>query len=185
MATPDEILLEWRKMKAAYPASFSRSDDDEITANQFIWIEQLSDLAPDLLRAACANYRSSDAEWFPAAGKIRKMAFDLASPNHRTGAEAWGDVVKAFHRDGGQYGVPQFDDPIVAEVVKALEWRRLCNSEEQDEVSNRAKFVDAYNAIASLRRNETLTLPEVRRVQAQIQSKAQDEIKRLAEARRL
>jgi len=185
MATPDQILLEWRKMKAAYPASFMKSDDDEITANQLVWIEQLSDIDADMLRVACANYRSSCEEWLPPAGKIRNMALDLAEPNHRRpGIEAWGDVVKAFH-EVGVYGAPQFDDPLVADVVKMLGWDTLCKSEDQ--TADRARFIAGYEAIASRKRDDALMLPEVRRVSQLIGARRADvqgEIKRLAEAKR-
>lgn len=182
MATEQEILLEWQKMKAAYPSSWIRSTADDVTGNQLVWIEQLSDLAPDLLRAACSNYRSSDAEWFPPAGRIRKLALDLAEPNHRrTGVEAWGDVVKAFH-EVGYTRAPVFDDPIVADVVKMMDWQRLCMSEEQ--TADRARFIAGYEAIATRKRDDALMLPEVRQVQQQIAGRAQDEIKRLAEAKR-
>lgn len=181
MATPEQIITEWRTMRAGYPSSFVRATDDDITGNQLIWIEQLSDVDPDLLHAACANYRSSDSEWFPTAGKIRKMAFDLSNPNgHRTGLEAWGDVVAAFHH-GGHWGIPEFSDPIVADVVKLLDWQTLCLSEYQ--TADRARFIAAYEAITDRRKTDALTLPEVRQVQQQIaggNGKALAEIKRLA-----
>jgi hypothetical protein len=183
MATPEQILTEWRKMKAAYPSSFVRADDDEITANQLVWVEQLSDIDPDLLRAACAHYRSSDAEWFPPAGKIRKMVLDLSEPNHRrTGIEAWGDVVKAFHTPG-YYGSPEFCDPVVVQVVKSLGWQALCISEDQ--TADRARFIDGYNAIAGRERSNALMLPDVKRVAEKQLERAGEVIKRLAESKAL
>jgi hypothetical protein len=182
MATEKEILLEWRKMKAAYPSSFVKCDDDEITANQLVWIEQLSDIAHDLLQAACLQYRSSKEDWFPSAGRIRNMALDLSQPTgRRTGIEAWGDVVKAFH-EVGSYCAHQFDDPLVADVVKMLDWQKLCQSEDQ--TADRARFIAGYEAIVSRRRDDALMLPEVRQVQQQIAGRAHDEIKRLAEAKK-
>lgn len=179
MATDDQIILEWQKMKAAYPSSFVRASDDDITGNQLVWIEQLADIDSALLSAACAQYRSSPAEWFPSAGKIRNIALELSTPaTRRTGLEAWGDVIKAIS-DVGYYRVPYFTDTIVSEVVKSLGWQNLCISENQ--MSDRARFIDAYNSMLERKRDTALMLPEVERI-VQL-SRVGYEIKRLADAK--
>lgn len=190
MATDSEIEAVFFMLAANYDyiqkPNFGESPQGHakgIALKMDIFKQTLSDIDGDLLRASALKIIST-SKWFPSVAELREAALDIAEPNgRRTGLEAWGDVVAAFHRDGGQYGNPQFDDPIASEVVRMLGWQTLCLSEDQ--TADRARFIDGYNAIASCRRNETLTLPEVRRVQAQIQGRAQDEIKRLAEAKRL
>lgn len=149
-----------------------------------IWKQTLCDMDGELLRLAALKIIST-SKWFPSVAELREAALSIAAPEHqRTGIEAWGDVVKAIG-SVGYYRVPEFDDELVAEVVRSFGWRRLCASE--DMVSDRARFIDGYNAMRTRLKADALMLPEVQHAQAQLSARrhdGRDEIKRLAEAMR-
>jgi hypothetical protein len=87
--------------------------------------------------------------WIPSIAEIREQALELVRGPKATGLEAWGSVVKAM-REQGSYRTPGTDfvfrDAVTARVVAAMGWQELCASENA--VSDRARFVDAYDAMA-------------------------------------
>lgn len=97
------------------------------------------------------------AKFMPAIAEIREAAVEVAcGGDQRSGAEAWGDVVRAV----GTFGInriPTFADPLVWSAVEAIGWRTICNSDETDPAP-RAKFADAYNRLArSARRTAAMS----------------------------
>lgn len=65
------------------------------------------------------------SKFMPTIAEIREAAADLSVGPARSGLEAWGDVMLAIRRVG-HYGVPKFEDPLVAECVRIMGWRYLC-----------------------------------------------------------
>lgn len=112
----------------------------------------------DYQRAQVAVRRVlATAKRLPKIAEIREAMLEVGVGGKRSGAEAWGDVLKAVSK----YGVhrdPTFADPLVAAAVEAVGWRAICNAPEIDP-SPRAKFADAYNRMAAGARKESQIAP--------------------------
>ncbi|MFA5186374.1 MAG: hypothetical protein WC551_07865 [Patescibacteria group bacterium] len=134
-------------LMAAYP----NSKADPKTAA--VYEMALTDL--DLVKAQRAVLRLlSTTKFLPTISEIREAATALDIGPRRSGAEAWCDVMKQID-DEGAYGTPSFDDPIVADIVKQWGWRRLCFEGSLE--SDRARFIETYEAIASRRREDAVS----------------------------
>jgi hypothetical protein len=97
----------------------------------------------------------------PTIGEIRGAVSDLrrASANVPSAYDAWQEVCREI-LNTGSYGTPGFSSPLIERVVKNLGWRNLCMSENQ--VADRARFVQAYEQLLERATTENMMLPEVR-----------------------
>ena len=60
---------------------------------------------------------------------------------------------------------PHFDDSRITRAVEAIGgWRFVCTSPEEMQVSNRARFIAAYETIEKRDRDEIRLLPQVREI---------------------
>ncbi len=116
----------------------------------------LVDLDYELAQSAIRRLASTQ-KFRPSVAEIRAAAADTALGEKRSGADAWGDVVKAI-RHVGSYGAPKFDDPFTARAVEALGWRNLCLG-DSSEASDRARFCEVYDAISGSERRAIVTEP--------------------------
>jgi hypothetical protein len=95
--------------------------------------------------------------WMPSVADIRSTVREMQVGPVKTGAEAWGSVMRAM-REKGFYRTPgidfYFNDPVTARVVAALGWGELCSSENA--VADRARFIDAYDVMTLQDRKEQL-----------------------------
>ena len=126
----------------------------------------LSDLPFELVKAAIQDYASDDTPWPPSSGQIRGRAISLVerSEDRPSVSEAWGRVVKAI----GVYGYmrePQFEDSRTTRAVEAIGgWRFICTCPEDMQVSNRARFIAAYETIGKRDQDGIRLLPQVQEV---------------------
>jgi len=100
--------------------------------------------------------------------ELRQAAFDIMcdGPGQLTAGEAWWLVVNhmriatTIFRDGKR----RYRKPLSAEIEAAVRaiggWERLGNSD--NDIADRARFIEAYNMLAKRRRDTTLMLSEVR-----------------------
>lgn len=137
---------------AAHPGQSSRLDRDQLTAMADAYAALLSDLEYDTADRAVRALLQTRA-WMPGVADIRAAVAELEQGAKRTGAEAWGGVLRAIsaegaHRRPGRDFV--FSDPVTARVVAALGWAALCASENQ--IADRARFIEAYDQIAATAR---------------------------------
>ncbi len=116
----------------------------------------IEDLDFGLARDAVRRLAST-AKFRPSIAEFREAAAVLRVGERRTGADAWGDVVKAI-RHVGIYGAPKFEVPFTARAVEALGWRNLCLG-DSSEASDRARFCEVYDAIAGSERRAIVTEP--------------------------
>ena len=119
-----------------------------------IWAETYAlgilDLAAEDVSAAVHRLIRS-AKFMPRVSEIREAVVTTTQGQQRTGAEAWGDVLREVGRTG-RYRDPRFFDPLVARVVRGMGWTEICDSENT--VADRARFVDAYNTMAKQGREQ-------------------------------
>jgi len=116
----------------------------------------LVDLDYELAQAAVRRLAST-AKFRPSIAEIRESAAVEAIGEKRSGADAWGDVIRAI-RYVGSYGAPSFDDPFTARAVEALGWRNLCLG-DSSEASDRARFCEVYDAVAGSERRALVSEP--------------------------
>ena len=122
----------------------------------------LGDLPVDLLDAAALEIGRNNT-FFPAAAELRKAAFNLTRVADGTlnAQDAWAMVKKAFGAIGHTGGMPDHFPPIVKKAVEGIGgWRSLCMSE--NDMSDRARFVESFNAYSAREQNMTEMLPQVR-----------------------
>jgi len=121
----------------------------------------LGDLEPGLLKAAALQLASEKRAFFPSAGELRTAAFDLLERGSGvpTASEAWGEV-KLQIGAVGYVGTPEFSHPLIDQAVRIIGWRDLCMS--NNAVAERARYIQAYEALLGRQRTEVAMLPQVR-----------------------
>lgn len=134
----------------AFAMEFARLGADQNRATQAQYRRYLLDLPAAATRAAVERMLAT-ARFVPKIAEIREAVKALELGPVRTGAEAWGDVQRAFQRASADW-TPTFADPVVGRVVRALGWRDLCLSENT--VADRARFIEAYEQIAANERRD-------------------------------
>lgn len=146
-----------RVVLAAFPAQTAKLDHKRQEDIALAYESLLGDLTYEQCNAALRVLLQS-SKWMPSVADIRATANELAAGPVKAGAEAWGLVLKAIGRYGS-YRKPgvdfQFDDAATARCVAALGWEELCLSENS--VSDRARFIEAYDQIAAQARKEDLS----------------------------
>lgn len=146
---------------AAYPDHVAKLSDETMEAQVQLYHQMLFDLDLDTLRSVVLRHLA-ESQWFPKISELRKAAARLAQPEALDPAEAWGQVVKAIPIYGATIagadgpGIPPFDDPLTAAVVRQFGWNNLCWSENP--VADRARFIEAYERQAQ-RAQERAALP--------------------------
>lgn len=110
------------------------------------------------------------AKFMPTIAEIREAALAVTVGEVKRGGEAWGEVQRLLARYGARrYDLgwkPPITDPVAVQVVAALGWVALCDSENQ--VADRARFIDLYDQLAA-RDRRSLTadhLPAAQKLRA-------------------
>lgn len=152
------------KMTAALPRDWSFLTKEQQGATEAIYVRMLADLPWFAARAAVESLLST-AKNMPTIAEVRAATLNAMHGNVRAGGDGWGDVRKAISRYG-MNRTPEFADPVVARVVRALGWRELCQSES--DVSDRARFIELYDRFAREQRHEANVsqLPAAQRLRA-------------------
>lgn len=149
-------------LAAAYPTQIQRLSPDETKAWAEIYGRSIVDLELGAARAAVERLVRTST-WLPTIAELREAAVHVNGGRRRAGAEAWGDVAQMIGR-WGQYREPgvdfDFDDALVAKLVRDFGWRRLCQSE--DITADRARFITAYDQLAIEQRKDAAASPGAR-----------------------
>ena len=129
------------------------------------WYAILGDLDADLLKAAVLQIASENRPFLPAPGEVRQCAFNLVDQQSGvpTAWDAWAEVTRRFGTHSDDRSLPDFSHPLIRQAVDAVGgWRVLCMS--TNAVADRARFVQAYEAMAKRERTQSRMLPQVREV---------------------
>ena len=154
---------------AAYPSAKLGPD----TAG--IYERMLADLDYPSANAAVERLLAT-SKWPPTVAEIREASLALHAGEIKPGGEAWGLVLRAIGRYGRNRtpGV-EFDlgDPVALDVVRALNWRELCDSDNPS--ADRARFIELYDQLAATARRRQLSeaLPAMQRFRALQQAEAE------------
>jgi len=172
MATEEQTAVLVAMIGAAYP-NFKAT---EMTFD--VYYQTLKDLDYDLLEAATLHAIAQPGRAFaPSVGEIRGAVSDIMqhSSHMPSSFEAWNEFLQQA-RAVGHMGKPQFSHPLVAKTVQVMGWKELCLSENQ--VADRARFVQAYEQLADRASRDMVMLPSV---QGYIDTHPMDVIKMLAD----
>ena len=127
-----------------------------------VYYQLLQDVPTDELKAAVLHCLGESGRRFaPSIGEIRGAVSELRgmSANVPSAFQAWQEVLRQFSLTGS-YGTPQFSHPLIAQAVRQMGWRELCLSENQ--IADRARFIQCYEQLMSRATKEDMLLPEVR-----------------------
>ncbi len=131
------------------------------------WTEYLADMDDGLLRAAGKTILS-EAHYFPRLADVREMAFRLQADvvGLPDAYQAWAMVKKwmsrpatLFHR-GVRYRRKPLP-PVIRQAVDGIGGVEMLALSEND-MADRARFVEAYNNLVARMRHQATMLPEVR-----------------------
>jgi hypothetical protein len=175
MASKEEIIKIMAVMAKAYPNYAPK----EGTAELYHMI--LEDIPYDALQAGAKSYLTTNNAFFPTPGQWRQLSLDIsmAKSNIPSAIEAWGEVLRAFD-NYGSYREPKFTHPLITNIVCQMGWQNLCLSENQ--VADRARFLQAYEASITAQTSEVRMLPSVRTVAEKYQiEQSNSMIKQLTE----
>ena len=137
--------------------------------SQQLYVKMLADIEPALLEAAILDIISKKT-FLPAISEVREAAALLVeqSAGRLDAVSAWGDVCKQIVRVG-RYGTPDVDEMTRAAIDAVGGWRELCASENQ--VADRARFVQAYDRLVNKERGGAVQLPGVKQLVSKMAGK--------------
>lgn len=170
MATANEIAKALAILSAAFP-NFNVTKQTATAYEKALSMLTSRQLEVAVVHAIC-NYK-----FFPTAAEIISAAAEIESvaDQEQTAVEAWGEVMSAVARYGA-YRVPQFNDPLIYQALKAIGgWSYLCLSDDTL-MSDRARFIEVYDQLAKRKQVHEQMHPAVKeyvseRVRALTQSK--------------
>lgn len=144
-------------MIAAYPNS------QVADATIKVYLAMLREIDIQVLTAAIQQCMA-ESKFLPSVAEIRDKAIALITPIAPEPLEAWGIVVREIKRTGF-YAKPQFENPIIAAAVEALDWQALCTSENQ--IADRAHFSKVYEALVKRAEQERREVPIAKQLREQ------------------
>lgn len=148
---------------AGWPSQRQRIDDDDMAAMTSLYAAGLMDLDAGVVRKAIERVVRT-AKFMPTVAEIREAAGVVVSGDQITGLTAWGEVVRAigkhgaYKRPGSALDVEQgradfaIENPLTLRVIRSLSWQALCSGTISTQTSDRARFADEYDTIASQER---------------------------------
>lgn len=157
---------EVAKLLAVIAAAYPKFEVDDIKVQ--VWHEMLGDLEYKMASLAIKKL-ILESTFPPSIAEVRKAAVEIQTPEQTTGAQAWGEVIKAI-RNYGHYREEEALaslSPVTAQVVRYMGWREICLSEEPGVV--RGQFLKMYHQVTE-REQKMRLLPQSLR----------DEIQKLA-----
>ena len=153
------------KLLSVLAAAVPRFEVDDLKLQ--VWHEMISDLDYGIASLAIKKL-ILESTFPPSIAEVRKAAVEIQTPEQTTGAQAWGEVIRAIRN----YGVYREEEalssmsPRTAYVVKCMGWREICMGEESGVI--RGQFLKMYQQVAEREQKEQLLPPAMRREIKQI-----------------
>lgn len=147
----DKLQFILNQLFSAYPHA-------QITEGTVaVYLRLLADIPPGELQTVVDQCIAS-GKFLPTVAEIRDkwhaLTRTLCQP---TATDGWDEVQRQI-RSVGHIGLPTFDNPITARVVKAMGWRDLCASENV--IADRAHFMRMYEQLAERGEQVQRLLPQ-------------------------
>lgn len=154
--TEDETVDAVRFLFANYTTQRMKMTAVDVRATWAAYAAGFADLELEAVKAAITRVAKTEV-YLPGVATIRAAIGTIAHGPKKTGLEAFGAVLYAMRNLGQARGPGVLEDPITRLVVKSFGWFDMCASKNPDHV--RARFIDAYNEIATQERIEAQALP--------------------------
>lgn len=127
----------------------------------------LADIDDDLLKAGVVHLLS-EATFWPKPAEVRRAALRLVQRNERTAGEAWAMVGRYLNLPqttwigGVRYRARALPEDVqrAVEAVGGISYLR----QSENVMADRARFLQAYEALQARESERARMLPEVRRV---------------------
>ena len=132
-----------------------------------IWHQVLGDIPYDALSLIVRQIAGSGREFYPPPGVIRQSVFEMTSPDTErlTPGEGWAEVKRAL----GNGRSHKWTCDLVRQSFEAIGgWQYMGYALTSSEMSDRARFFQAFEQFQSRERTERRMLPAVREYRALI-----------------
>ena len=133
--TSQQVAEIFAILTGAYPRQVITAE------NARVYATVLGDLQDTALRRAVIEHVAT-SQWFPSIAELRAAVVE-ASCTVPPLDLAWAEVSAEVARVGASE-VPQFSDPAIDDVVRAIGWREICLSDKPG--IERAAFREMYTA---------------------------------------
>jgi hypothetical protein len=134
---------EWLEITADMEDIWPRHPLPERTIEA--WYKLLAPLPASVVAAAVHELALAGREFPPPVGQIYQTA--TRADQLREPFDALAELEQACRKIGAYQPAPNFDDPVLAELVTRWCWERLCHSDMRDGMF-RAQWRDEYTACA-------------------------------------
>lgn len=132
-----------------------------------VYSRVLADVEDDLLKAGIVHLLS-EATFWPKPAEVRRSCLRLVQRNERTAGEAWAMVGQYLNLPqstwigGRRYRAKPLPEDVqrAVDAVGGISYLR----QSADVVADRARFLQAYEALQARESERARMLPEVRRV---------------------
>lgn len=124
-----------------------------------LWYEQLKDLDYNILSSCLVKWVSTN-KWSPTIADLRELA--TGSDNLPQSPDAWEEVKTAITKYGhwNVQAALESMTPLTRKTVEKIGFYELCSSE--NEIADRAHFMQMYNIIAEREKKDRQIQPEVK-----------------------
>ncbi|MEO6566718.1 MAG: replicative helicase loader/inhibitor [Casimicrobiaceae bacterium] len=154
-------ILDIAQIVGVISAAYPNWKPTEFTTE--VYYQTLQDIPTEELKAATLHSVSEAGRAFaPSVGEIRGAVAELRgmSANVPSSYDAWEEVQRQLLENGGDFGNPVWSHPLIERAMKQMGWRNLRMSENQ--IADRARFVQCYEQLVDRATRENMLLPEVR-----------------------
>ena len=153
MANKAEIAKIYKYISTAYP--------NHLLPKVEIYVEILSDIPGEQVEAAAREFVRKGKEFPPNPGQLAQLAFDLqdVADGRLSAPEAWEMTIREI-RNIGYVGRPNLPELVMKAIRSVGGWMYLCHSEHL--VSDRARFIEAYEIYDKRDRDSLRMLPGVK-----------------------
>lgn len=156
-------------IRMAHYFNYTNLDEPDLD----IYADHLADFDEQTLELALDRCIET-LEWMPKVSQIREAA--MANFMKRAGvpspADAWGEVSANLRRDrqvqvGTLQAINRIDDhewthPLVREAADKIGWYDLWSTKNDNTISNRARYMDAYADLVKNMRDHYRLNPDIR-----------------------
>ncbi len=172
----NELRTVIAMLTTAYP-KFELSSKEAIK----LWYMMLQDIDFEIMKSAVIKH-IAESEYPPTIASLRKLATQISNPQIQaiTGADAWGEVVKAIRNYGysAEQKALESMSELTRKIVKRFGFKNLCMSDNT--VADRAHFIKAYEAEKKNSFDKALCHPAVSMKIAENKRKMLENTKNLA-----
>lgn len=110
-----------------------------------MWLDALSDLAPEQLVDALRRFNRESTD-YPTPAAVRRYAGAVAASLDDRATVAWSIVRREIRRTGAYESI-EFDDRMINAAIRGMGgWERMCAVEERDLPFREKEFHAAYKA---------------------------------------